>query len=181
VRWSRRHHIQKRAIKQEKAVIQDAMDLFAWATQSEGKIEYQLITTDKYEMTNAETEERKAVIKPVKEIMTLHAISTDNHGNLINGKTSCACWNCFNSADGFHGIFAFGWDSVDLLKQTEHPVHDTHIEVVDNNAAPVQNDEITFSKGDYVLAAYVRSFCIGTVLEDDVSDHTLHMDLMVDG
>jgi hypothetical protein len=31
----------------------------------------------------AETEERKAVIKPVKGTMTLHAISTDNHGNLI--------------------------------------------------------------------------------------------------
>jgi hypothetical protein len=31
----------------------------------------------------AETEESKAVIKPVKGTMTLHAISTDNHGNLI--------------------------------------------------------------------------------------------------
>jgi hypothetical protein len=131
-------------------------------------------------MTNAETEEIQAVIKPVKEMMTSHAISTDKHGNLIKGNTTCACWNCFNSADGFHGVFAFGWDSVDLLKQTEHPVHDTHIEVGDNNAAPVQNDEITCSKGNYVLAAYDRSFYIGTVLEDDVSDHTLHMDLMVE-
>jgi hypothetical protein len=49
------------AVKQEKAVIQDVMDCFSWA----------------------ETEERKAVIKPVKGTMTLHAISTNNHGNLI--------------------------------------------------------------------------------------------------
>jgi len=34
------------AVKQEKAIIQDAMDFFDWATQSEGEIEYQLITTD---------------------------------------------------------------------------------------------------------------------------------------
>ena len=45
---------------------------------------------------------------------------------------------------------------MDLLKQTEHPVHDTHIGVGDNKAT-VQNEEITCSKGDYVLAAYDRS------------------------
>jgi hypothetical protein len=50
--------------------------------QSEGEIEYQLITTDEYEMSNAVIEERKAVIKSVKGKMTLHAISTDNHRNL---------------------------------------------------------------------------------------------------
>ena len=38
-------------------------------------------------MTKAEIEERKAVIKPVKGTMTLHAISTDNHGNLIKRNT----------------------------------------------------------------------------------------------
>ena len=90
-------------------------------------------------MTNAETEERKAVIKPVKGTMTLHAISTDNHGNLIKRNPTCACWNCFNSAHVFHGVSVCGWDSVELLKQTEHPVHDTYIEVDDNNATPVQN------------------------------------------
>jgi pantothenate kinase len=47
------------------------MDLFAYATQSEGEIEYQLITTDEYEMSNAVIEERKAVIKSVKGKMTL--------------------------------------------------------------------------------------------------------------
>ena len=131
-------------------------------------------------MTNAETEERKAVIKPVQGTMTLHVISTDNHGNLIKRNTTCACWNCFNSADGFHGVSACGWDSVVLLKQTEHPVHDTQIEVRDNNATPVQNEEITCSKGDYVLAAYDRSCYIGKVLEDDVSDKALHIDSIVE-
>ena len=78
-------------------------------------------------MTKAEIEERKAVIKPVKGTMTLHGISTDNHGNLIKRNTTCTCCNCYNNADGFHGICANGWDTVDLLKQTEHPMHDTHI------------------------------------------------------
>jgi hypothetical protein len=53
-------------------------------------------------MTKAEIEERKAVIKPVKGTMTLHAISTDNHGNLIKRNTTCTCCNCYNNADGFH-------------------------------------------------------------------------------
>ena len=50
-------------------------------------------------MTNAETEESKAVIKSVKGTLTLHAISTDNHVNLIKRNPICACCNCFNSAD----------------------------------------------------------------------------------
>ena len=57
-------------------------------------------------------------------------------------------------------------------------MHDTHIEVDDNNATPVENEDITCSKGDYVLAAYDRSCCIGKVLEDDVSDKSL--DFMVE-
>ena len=167
------------AVKQEKTVIQDAMDLFAYAIQSEGEIEYQLITTDEYEMSNAVIEERKAVIKSVKGKMTLHAISTDNHRNLKKRNTTCACWNCFNSGDGFHGISVCGWDTVDLLKQTEHPVHDTYIEVDDSNATPVQNEEIAGSKSDYVVATYDRICYIVKVLEEDVSDKTLHIDFMV--
>jgi len=42
----------------------------------------------------AEIEERKAVIKPVKGMMTLHVISTENHFNLIKRNTTCACCNC---------------------------------------------------------------------------------------
>jgi len=78
-------------------------------------------------MTKAEIEERKAVINLVKGTMNLHVISTDNHDNLIKRNTTCACCNCYNNADGFHGICAYGWDTVDLLKQTEHPMHDIHI------------------------------------------------------
>ena len=69
---------------------------------------------------------------------------------------------------------------MDLLKQTEHPLYDTHIWVGYNNATPVQNEEITCSKGDYVLAAYDIICYIGQVLEDDVSDKTLQSDFMVE-
>lgn len=67
-----------------------------------------------------------------------------------------------------------------MRKQTEQPLHDTHIEVDDNNATPVQNEEITCCKGDYVLAAYERIGYTGHVLEDDVSDKTLHIDFIVE-
>jgi hypothetical protein len=39
--------------------------------------------------------------------------------------------------------------------------------------------QITCSKDDYVIAAYDRSCYIGNVLEDDVSDKTLHIAFMV--
>jgi hypothetical protein len=44
----------------------------------------------------------------------------------------------------------------------------------------MNNEEITCSKGDYVLAAYDRSCYAEKVLGDDVSDQTLHIDLMVE-
>ena len=59
-------------------------------------------------------------------------------------------------------------------------MHDTHIEVGDNNAAPVQNEEIACSKSDYVVATYDRICFIVKVLEEDVSDRTLHIDFMVE-
>ena len=70
-------------------------------------------------MTNAETEESKAVIKPVKGTLTLHAISTDNHVNLIKRNPMCACCNCFNSVDGFHGVSVCGLGRVELLNTDE--------------------------------------------------------------
>jgi hypothetical protein len=35
---------------------------------------------------------------------------------------------CCNSADGYHGISACEWHTVELLKQTEQSRHDTQIE-----------------------------------------------------
>ena len=64
-------------------------------------------------------------------------------------------------------------------KQTEHPVHDTYIDVGDNNATPVQNEVITCSKSYYVHAAYDRSCYIWKVLEDDVTDKP-HIDFLVE-
>ena len=130
-------------------------------------------------MTIGKIEKRKVVIKSVKGMMALHAISTDNHRNLTKRNTTYTCWNCFNSADGFHGKSTCGWDTVDLLKQTEHPVHDTH-NCADNNATPVQNEEMTRNKGDYVLAAYDRICYMGKVLKDDISEKTLHIDFMAE-
>jgi hypothetical protein len=42
------------------------------------------------------------------------------------------------------------------------------------------DEEITCCKGDYVLAAYERIGYTGHVLEDDVSDNSLHIDFMVE-
>ena len=54
-----------------------------------------------------------------------------------------------------------------------------HLKNITTITTRQQNKEIACSKGDYVLAAYDRSCYIGNVLEDDVSDKTLHIAFMV--
>ena len=47
------------AVKQNKAVIQDAMDFFAWAYQSDGEIKYHMITQEEYDRNSMEIEAEK--------------------------------------------------------------------------------------------------------------------------
>ncbi|WAR08590.1 hypothetical protein MAR_018548 [Mya arenaria] len=57
------------AVKQSKAVIQDANDFYAWAKCSQSEIEYLMVTQEEYDVSSKEIERRKKKIKPVKGIM----------------------------------------------------------------------------------------------------------------
>ncbi|WAR29651.1 hypothetical protein MAR_003219 [Mya arenaria] len=70
------------AVKQSKAVIQDAHDFFAWAISAQSEIEYQLKTPEEYQTCHEEVEKRKTLIKPLKGTMSLHAIATGKEGIL---------------------------------------------------------------------------------------------------
>lgn len=53
------------AIKQGKAVIQDATDFFAWANESQGGINYHMVTLDEYNESKNVVDKRNAELKPL--------------------------------------------------------------------------------------------------------------------
>ena len=62
-------------VKQNKVVIQDAADFFAWGRdkQSESKIDYTFVSTDEYKLSKVSLQSRFEVIKPVQGTMKVHA------------------------------------------------------------------------------------------------------------
>ena len=55
------------AVKQQKAVIQDANDFFAWAKSVDSSIEYRFISTATYEENKRFLDEASNKVKPVEE------------------------------------------------------------------------------------------------------------------
>lgn len=180
------------AVKQNKAVIQDASDFFAWATQSEGEIQYHMITQDVYDRQSIVIEARKELIKPIKGTMSLHSIAVEEHGNLVKRNTTCACEYCF-SEEGFDGLSACCWEIVDIQKRRldliSNPAENDHrpnrLDLIPN---PAENDnrptlvEVLIpclSEEDYVIANYDDQSYVGKVIEKDKEDDTIHIDFMV--
>ncbi|KAH3737951.1 hypothetical protein DPMN_044549 [Dreissena polymorpha] len=78
-------------------MIHDATDFYAWATQNEHGIRYDLITEDEYNKKKEELDVRYCEIKPLKGSMMLHAIvGGKGDGSLAKINTPCACSNCFD-------------------------------------------------------------------------------------
>jgi hypothetical protein len=165
------------AVKQSKAVIQDAMDFFAWASQSDGEIKYHMITQEDYDLSSTEIEARKEMIKPVKGTLSLHAITNDSNGQLIKRNTSCACEDCFSDI-GFNGQSICGWDTVDIQKQSESSSNlfsvqsdQVGIETAPGTLSITEEAPATYSIGDFVVAVYDLKCYIGKITEIDDADY----------
>lgn len=178
------------AIKQGKAVIQDANDFFAWAIQSQGEIEYQMITPKEYEQSSQYIEQRKQEIKPLKGTMALHAVTVGSDDELMVRNTTCACEQCFG-VNGFSGTSDCGWTRGTLNCVTRHNEAQT-LDTDQNKAKHADNqtntdqtqskhtekENITISEHDYVVALYEQACYIGKILEMDKTDDTVHITFM---
>ena len=169
------------AVKQNKAVIQDAMDFFAWACQSDGEIKYHMITQEDYDRNSMEIEAEKEKIKPVKGTFSLHAITNDINGQLVKRNTSCACENCF-SENGFDGKSSCGWDVVEVRKPTVNefsvqPDQTIEAEAITEPHSVEENEPVSCNNGNFVVALYDSKCYIGKIIESDETDY--FVDFMV--
>ncbi|KAK6171688.1 hypothetical protein SNE40_018129 [Patella caerulea] len=149
---------------------------FAWACKSDGEIRYHMITQEEYEQNSTEIETRKEMIKPIKGTISLHAITTDVHGQLVKRNTTCACKSCFNE-NGFDGQSPCGWDKVEVLKQPDPTRADEH--VVSEASDELELTTYSCNKNDFVVAVYDTKCYIGKIIEKDLADDTVHVDFMI--
>jgi hypothetical protein len=182
------------AVKQSKAVIQDAHDFYAWANANQSEISYQLITQEEYNDKSKETEKRKNEMKPIKGTMSVHAITSEGRPNLLMRNTTYACQKCF-SEQGFNSESSCKWDIVTLreVKQRNDTsnLSDTSKQAsVDDKAKGSSGDSESNAKdsdgegkdnvevSDFVVAEYDGNCYIGQVLEVDKNDDSMYINFM---
>ncbi|CAC5388320.1 unnamed protein product [Mytilus coruscus] len=165
------------AVKQGKATIQDAHDFMAWAlSESTSQISYRYISTEEFENSRKEIENRLKEIKPVKGTMKLHAVAAIADGRILTKETTCVCQQCFGD-DGFKETTQCNWTVQSVLKnhdQLTPDVHQTEIDEVEiQNNVPTEteislDDQIKI--GSYVAAIYDNIVYMGKVLEIDAPE-----------
>ncbi|CAC5395762.1 unnamed protein product [Mytilus coruscus] len=173
------------AVKQGKATIQDGHDFMAWAlSESASQISYRYISTEEFENSRKEIENRLKEIKPVKGTMKLHAVAAIADGRILTKETTCVCQQCFGD-DGFKETTHCNWTVQSVLKnhdQLTPDVHQTEIgEVEIQNNVPTEteislDDQIKI--GSYVAAIYDNIVYMGKVLEIDAPEKEMNISFM---
>ncbi|VDI60353.1 Hypothetical predicted protein [Mytilus galloprovincialis] len=174
------------AVKQGKATIQDGHDFMAWAlSESASQISYRYISTEEFENSRTEIENRLKEIKPVKGTMKLHAVAAIADGRILTKETTCVCQECFGD-DGFKETTNCNWTVQSVLKNRDQltpDVHQTEIDEVEiqNNEVPTEieislDDQIKI--GSYVAAIYDNIVYMGKVVEIDAPEKEMNISFM---
>ena len=174
-------------VKQNKVVIQDAADFFAWSRdkQSESKIDYTFVSTDEYKLSKVSLQSGLEVIKPVQGTMKVHAAVGLGNNSVMVRDVSCFCFNCFEGVKFCEESCCDGWEKHNLLKkqkkkgETNRDVPITPVASSSNkegNAEVAKSFEeiltLTLEIGEYVAAIYIENtnVYIGKIVEVDEHD-----------
>ena len=147
------------AVKNDKAIIQDAMDFYNWATKEESSaIKFYFLSSDNYENAASFL---TAVSKDVKTgvgTMKVHAVIPEAPKKIWVRNTSCFDDCCFNESFQ-ESSKCEGWRVVDL-KSGSNSIDVTNVQDVEVEEAVIPDI------GDYVAAVYFedRKVYIGKVL-----------------
>ena len=146
------------AMKSGKAVIQDAMDFFAW-TQSEHcnlkNIKFKFIPKERCENTAEEIQ--KWISKPVKGTMKIHAVAGLGSNIILVNETSCYCSCCIAG------------DRCDVWRR--EICGPLEAEVTDNNKEGMEMQNVNERRiGTYVAATYEAKVYIGKITDLDLED-----------
>ncbi|MEW8542103.1 MAG: hypothetical protein AB2693_01095 [Candidatus Thiodiazotropha sp.] len=175
------------AVKQGKAVIQEATDFFAWAKSTDTQIEYYFITPEAFESCKTEVESRNKKLKPVKGTLQLHAVVGLSDGQVMVRKTTCICSKCF-SENGFSLNTTCVWEKHRMAvgereTQSDSNEHNAHAgEAQDDIESLAENitkeDHVTPEIGRFAVVLYENMCYIGNIIDIDDDDDEVHVMFM---
>ena len=144
------------AVKNDKAVIQDAMDFFTWAKESQGQsaIEFFFISTYDYQTSSLFLSTVWQNVKTIAGTMKVHAVLPEETNKIWVRATSYFGDCCFKRGIQ-KNTMCEGWRLVDVRAEQNEE----------------NNDEVILpEKGDYVAAVYDNRVYVGRVIEVDETD-----------
>ncbi|XP_071479520.1 uncharacterized protein [Diadema antillarum] len=171
------------AVKRQSAVIQDANDFYAWASQEreDNDITYCFVSKDECALASKEISQKWSSVKSVVGTMKLHAVVGVADHKILTRELSCYCDNCVHSHLDATSSMCDGWVKHDLAlercstakksvnKQTDGTVPMS----ADQSVKPVYQAE------DWVAARYDEDWYVGQVVEAD--DEDVHINFMATG
>ncbi|XP_063953816.1 uncharacterized protein LOC135153700 [Lytechinus pictus] len=89
------------AVKQGKAVIQDATDFFAWASSHEKEITYVMYSKVDYDRATEQLSSTDC--QPIPGTMKIHSVHPTSQTKMLVRHTSCYCENCVKGQDRCDG------------------------------------------------------------------------------
>jgi len=166
------------AVKQNKAVIQNASDFFAWTqrqSSNESVVSYLFISQEQYDQSGEIIKGRSQDLLSVKETMRIHAVLPISEHVVYCRERSCCCADCSEdvtttSCGGWERHYLkLGITNEDQIEQPENEVE---------NADTVDEDQTTLAEDDYVSAIYENEWFIGQVMVIDEEEGEVHINFM---
>ena len=161
------------AVKQGKAVIQDARDFYNWATLHQKSIQYRFYSTAEIEEAAQHLTMSKAKVIP--GTLKLHAVLIKDEV-LFSNTVSCYCARCRDGNElckgwrRHHGVQV----TLEEHEETSEPAVEPTGEGASEPSCEPDVSSSTVSSipvvGRYLAATYERNWYVGKVLEVDVDD-----------
>lgn len=157
------------AVKQNKAVIQNASDFFAWTqrqSSNESVVSYLFISQEQYDQSGEIIKGRSQDLLPVKGTMRIHAVLPISEHVVYCRERSCCCADCSEdvtttSCGGWERHYLkLGITNEDQIEQPENEIESTSPNSNDEHADTVDENQTTLAKDDYVSAIYENEWFI---------------------
>ncbi|KAJ8044972.1 hypothetical protein HOLleu_07881 [Holothuria leucospilota] len=165
------------AVKREAAVIQDANDFYAWASQEReaSDIEYVFVSKDDCAANAQEITKRWPSVKAIAGTLKLHAVVGVGDQKLLIRHLSCYCDKCSMHPEADHQVLNMcdGWVTHNVIRC------DSHADPITNVLLSAKGTTRLYSPDGWVAAVYDDNWFIGQVIEDDAED--VHINFMTAG
>ena len=191
------------AVKRETAVIQDAHDFYAWASQEreDSDITYFFVSKQDCALSAKQIDQKWSSVQTLKGTLKLHTVVGIGDQKLLVRNLSCYCDSCWIHKE-MHPTSSMcnGWatrtlvtrSTVNTGNNSANTANDNSVDREKNDSAKNERDhtlqhspnknpnsDVLYQTNDWVAAVYDDSWYIGQVIESD--DRDVHINFMVAG